>query len=258
MADPFYSSYRGILRAQHHIDDLNSNLVTFFKTKPYARVIDPHGDGLHQTHKLKLIRPMPEVFADIAADAVYNLRAALDRAAYAVTILEGKVRRPRNTYFPFGKTARNVRDCAKSGSQDIPVKIFKLMASFKPHKRGNRILWALNNACNSNKHRMLSAVALDVGGFHVKKMEVTSSTGRTRLIMSSWNRRKNEMIIGIFPAEGKINYNIRFTPAITFYKVEGLRNHEVITTLYDILDLVKAIVDATKAESISIGLLKSP
>ena len=84
MTDLFQSSYRGINRAQEHINDLEAKIKTFFDAKPYARVVEAHTDGVSQAHKIKLTRQIPEAFADIAADTVYNLRAALDQAGYAI------------------------------------------------------------------------------------------------------------------------------------------------------------------------------
>ena len=89
------SSLRKLARGRYHIQDLDRLVKAFSDGKPYAHSVEPNLEcGNKRIHKIKLIRPFPEVFADIAGDAVNNLRRPLDHACYAVAVASGKVRPP--------------------------------------------------------------------------------------------------------------------------------------------------------------------
>ena len=93
--DPFESPKLLIGRALEHAHDLNNRGRAFFERKPYAEFVDVHRDSGEQTHKLRLTESLPASFATIAADAVNNLRSALDHAVVAsaslVSVANGKI-----------------------------------------------------------------------------------------------------------------------------------------------------------------------
>jgi hypothetical protein len=255
MADPFYSSRRGVIRAQHHIHDLNTRINAFIDSKPYARMTEIHDDGISQAHKIKLNKPFPEELSDIAADSIYNLRAALDRAGYAAAVL-WKGGDPENTYFPFADNASELTGRIRQRHSDIPQDIYRLMVDFQPYKGGNHLLWALNKACNSNKHRLLAPVGLFSDGALFKSFEVVK--GPARLIPPVWNREKNEAIYCIAPADSEFNHDIEISISVVFDEVDAIKNQKVIPALNMMAYIVRTIVDAIEAKAIEIGLLKSP
>src|SRR2546428_10680207 len=83
-------------------------------------------------------KPLPIALAGIAADAIYNLRAALDQAGYAVAVAaktSGK-----NAHFPFGDTLEEVKSREQGGSKEIPKSIFDAMVALRPFETGNTFL----------------------------------------------------------------------------------------------------------------------
>lgn len=254
MDDPFYSSYRGILRAQDHINDLDRRIKTFGDSKPYAMFVDLHDDGINEAHKIKFIRSLPDIFSDLVVDAVYNLRAALDQAGYAVATLHGGGD-PRKTHFPFGDTITEAESRGIGTSKNIPKEVFALMMSFKPYKGGNDKLWALNNLCNISKHRMLQAVGVTFVHNGFEKFEVT--TGKGRIIDNPvWNSEKNEIIYAIFEPGSKFEYNLSTRFQVAFGDVEGIAGQPVIPFLNETGEMIRKIIFGIREKCFLIGLLK--
>jgi hypothetical protein len=100
MADVFQSCRLTLLRAQHHIDDLNAKINEFVSSQPWSMVVKPDLQARENVVKVKFARRLPTDLPCILFDAANNLRAALDQAGYASTIASGKVE-PKKTNFPF-------------------------------------------------------------------------------------------------------------------------------------------------------------
>ena len=154
MADPFDSSRRKIARAKEHLANLEGKVKEFVLSDPYARVVEPHPDKPEYfIHKIKLTKPLPSSFADIAGEMAQALRNALDNAGYAVAIASGCIN-PKFTAFPFaGSVAQMANTLGRS--KDIPQQIQSLFCGFQPYPGGDDLLWALNEICVTDKHKML-------------------------------------------------------------------------------------------------------
>ncbi|MDP8983180.1 MAG: hypothetical protein M3O35_21605 [Acidobacteriota bacterium] len=112
--------------------------------------------GYHVS-KCKLVRPLTPGMEEIVGDAINNLRAALDHAAYGIAVASGRVK-PRHTYFPFAGTAAKFDVSARGLCKDVPDEIFTLFRALKPYKGGDDILWALNQIAIGDKHKLLTAM----------------------------------------------------------------------------------------------------
>jgi hypothetical protein len=144
MPDPFETSRRKIARAKVHIADLERETRVFFDARPYTVVVelDPE-EPKHQVHKLKFDRPLPDSFAALTADAIHNLRSALDNVGYGLAVAAGRVN-AKYTAFPFAGGVVEFDNSIKGRSKDIPEEIHAVFRAYKPYKGGNDFLWALN------------------------------------------------------------------------------------------------------------------
>src|SRR5438876_12182372 len=122
MTDPFESSRRKLARAKHHLADLDQMEKSFIDGNPYATITEPDPKRHHHmVCKLKVIKPLPESFAEVVGDAVNNLRAALDHSCYALAVAGGKLK-SKNAYFPFGCDAADFeRNLHGRSCRDIPT-----------------------------------------------------------------------------------------------------------------------------------------
>jgi hypothetical protein len=247
----FNSSRRQIVRAEEHILDLAAKIKAFLETKPYARIVEPDSDGINQLHKVKLTKLVPLSFADIAADAVNNLRTALDHAGYTTALASGKVN-ARKAYFPFGIDAADLENTIRSQCKDIPQDIITLMRSFQPYKGGNDLLWALNRMCGTNKHRMLAPIGVTVGGMHIRQMMISGSGS---IPCPIWDRTKHEIVFAIMGPHTKIEYDIELAFSVAFDEVEIVGGQPAIPVLNQMASIVEGIVTGIEAEARRLGLI---
>src|SRR3990167_3014086 len=121
--DTFASSRRKIARAKEHIVYLERETGLFFAEPPYSVVVDPDpNEPKHEIHKLRFNRSLPDSLADLTADAIYNLRSALDNIGYGLAVSAGMVN-PKYTAFPFAGSAIEFENGIKGRCKDIPGKI---------------------------------------------------------------------------------------------------------------------------------------
>ena len=240
--------------------DLESASAAFINSNPYARVVELDVDGATQLHKIKLTQPFPEDISDIASDALDNLRSVLDHAAYGAAVAGGKTT-PEYAYFPFSNSAENLANRAKGLCKDIPSDVTALFCRLKPYKGGNNALWALNYVRGANQHALLTPVGsanttVKIGAFRM----VASASGSAIFNPpmwnpSTWDSKKNEMIIARLDPGSTLNYNFEFTPFIAFGDVEVFANEPVIGVLNHLVREVEDILLGTEAECRRLGFI---
>jgi hypothetical protein len=251
MSDLFHSSKRRIARAKAHIDELKGKADQFLKDNPCSRVIERDSDGLHEVHKIKF-SAIPDIIEDIAIDAIGNLRPALDHAGYALAVAAG-AHSPKNAYFPIAESESELENLIKGRCKDIPAEIISLFRTFKPHAGGNDLIWALNRANNSNKHRLLIPFFQFPRDMNLR----VSGTGGSGVQIPPpvYDRAKNEIVFAIIATDSQLQYNLNGTYCIAFDEIAPIEGYAVTDVLNAMAREVERIVMATEAEARRIGLV---
>jgi hypothetical protein len=238
-----------LARAKHHIADLKVRCDAYTGSHPYFLLEEHDAHTGEQVVKMRLTKAIPVELKSIAADAVSNLRSALDQAGYAVSVAAGG--RGKNTYFPFHDDASGILGAKRGGSAEIPQEIFSLIASFKPYKGGNDLLWSLNKLSNTNKHRLISPTVLNTLGSTVR---VEGSRGRAWIPQHNWRRGKNDLELARHSPDSDVRYNFNIFVCVTFSDPEPVSSQPVETVLNALASEVESILMAIEAESGRIGL----
>lgn len=246
MSDPFHSSKYVIARAKHHVRDLERQIAEFIESDPYSRVVEIDPNTSEEVHKIKLAKPMPVALPGLAADAVNNMRSALDQAIYTLT-------GARNTYFPIARTQSDFENAVKGRCKDLPEEIIELIRTLKPYKGGNNLLWALNELCNTNKHSFISPVAMASGGTYVKR--ITMLSGGFDLPRHIWNRTKNEMELLRVQPGTTIDFDFTIATFVAIHDVEVVDGQPVVAVFNELGRMVEGIVMTIEAESRRLGLV---
>jgi hypothetical protein len=249
MSGKFSNAYKRISWAEEQCVDLKERALAFFVTKNYTRVGQLDSQSLNMLDKIRLPGPLPESLNRITLQIFDNLRASLDYAACAVVPREHQ----RRTYFPFGDTKREVEDAIKTKCRHVPEEIKSVFRSFKPYKRGNPPLWALNKFCNTHKHRTIVEA-----GIIMKDVRIHDSPFGYSAILRrpTLNRRKNEIVFSKAPGKGTIHHDVEFSIGIAFGKVQAFSGHPVLAVLRGLTSEVKSVVMATEAEGRRIGVIR--
>jgi hypothetical protein len=277
MSNPFDSPRLTILRAQHHIDDVNAKVTEFITNQPWShRVENDNQNPRNELHKIVFERRLPANLPNIVFDAAMNLRAVLDQCGYASAIASGKAD-PKSTYFPIGEDADGLEKAVigRGRCKDLPAEILTLFRGFKPYKGGNDAIWALNRLCNTNKHATLAP--FDLGQFDLSALqEVTKTirplpggggqiiiegnlrgfTGRITPSSSSWDPDKHEITIWGVPREASPQYKASVALNVAIEGIDTLSRKPVVAVFGEMMRVVDGILSATEAECRRLGFLK--
>jgi hypothetical protein len=218
---------------------------------PYEESAEPDAQCPQNTvHKIRLTRPIPDRLDVIAADAVNNLRAALDQAIYAIAAAAGST--ISHAKFPFSGTAADLERAVAGKSTYLPQDILALLRTFQTYKGGNDLACALNDWCNIDKHALI--VPAENAALHMR----TSIHGTgffSAPTKPSWDRSRHEIIMFTFgPLTEDVHYDFDFLFFISFDEIEAIRGREAIEVLYAMAGEVERILMALEAEAGRIGL----
>lgn len=257
MSDPFNSARSKLTWAKENLfPDLYQRIVGFDNLQPYAKVVepDPQQPGW-EIHKIKLVKPFPESFGNLASDIVVNLRSALDNAGYAVAVATGKPD-ARNCAFPFAKDVAHMAS-GIGRSADLPKEIQSLFCGFQPYRGGDDLLWALNELCNGNKHKFISPMQT------VMWRGRASAQGFGRPFSMpdphKWDSTNNEMVVislgPLVVPNATWDYDFDFLPLITFNEIPVVAGKPILGVLYELCLKVESILTGIEAESRRLGFI---
>jgi hypothetical protein len=254
MSEAFESSRRKIKRAEKHMFDLQREIEQFQEIDPYERVIEPHPHKPdHQVHKIRMTKELPEAIGDIAFDIVGNLRAALDNAAYSTALAVAKPGAElKNTAFPFaGSVAQMANSLGRA--KDVPREIQSLFFGFQPYFGGDDLLCALNELCNTTKHK----IAVPAGVGQVRRRAAVAGTGFFDMPDPHvWDSAKNEMVLITFGPGAEFDYHLDFRLFIAVGEVKVVGGQELFTTLWKLGTKVHGILEAIESDAKRIGIIK--
>lgn len=275
MGDLFASPRLAILRAQHHIDDLNSKINEFVSNKPWSYAIEQDLNARQDLHKIKFARRLPADLPCILFDAANNLRATLDQAGYASAIAGGETN-PKRTNFPFGDDLAGLNNNIEGRKvcEHCPPEITTLFRAFKPYKGGNDALWALNKLCNTKKHFAL--VPFDIGRASLSIMQASEPVrsiepGFMKITIKGtisgfasgmsvrnpdWDPDKYEITLARTPIGGNPNYKAHVALNIAIDGIENLGGKPAVGVLRNMVRVVESVLGATEAECRRMGLIK--
>jgi hypothetical protein len=257
MADIFKSPKGMLSRAKRHLADLEVQINTFARDKPWTIVIEKDADGATNVVKIKFTERLSDQLPHIVFDCINNLRSALDQAAFAIGSKHIGHSAPKAAKFPFGPTEADMLNNAAGGCKDLPAEIRTLFEGFKPYKGGNNALWAMNELCNAPKHKIIYPVVIGGAGVGLGG-NFAVGAGGLQLGMQRWDSEKNEMEFARFPdgaIQGNPNFNVAFTVALDDVD-EVIRGQHPIKVLRAMTGEVERILVATERECRRIGLIK--
>lgn len=157
---PFWSARRRLTRADKHISDFDAAAKSYFDTEPFKATAEVNATRSYVFHKLLLVNPVPDILTDCAFDAISNLRASLDSAAYTI-VLAHNPSVAENIHFPIADTATYFINLLAGKSRPpypkaFPADIHSVLRRLEPYERGDgHLLWTLNRVRRQAEHRML-------------------------------------------------------------------------------------------------------
>ncbi|ESX87056.1 hypothetical protein [Mesorhizobium sp. LNJC403B00] len=278
---PLASAYSQIERAETHIHDLNQRIESFFEGNPYkiSSHVDPKRD--EEIWQIQVNQPIPSEIYSIIEDAVHNIRTPLDKMLSAYISQGGRSPKGvwfpvADTL----RALKEPKGHPQRGIKKLSVDMRRFLMATKPYKRGNPLLWAIHEIDIGHKHWDRLVDVRPHPKFKVKRIEILYGFGLVlgsvkgqhllqprrptalQLLrqagqpMGLYEMPGNEVIeFSIAPKFTKEGYEfltttpgakpkVRFYPSfdITFGQVPGFESEPVVSTLYQMRDLVKGIL----------------
>jgi hypothetical protein len=252
MINIFTSPNKMLNRGKRHISDLETQINSFIHDKPWSRVVEIDVDGVTELHKIKFTKTLSEDMPHIVFDAANNLRSALDQTAFQIARRHTGIDNPKSAKFPIGPTESDMLNNLAGGCRDLPAEIQALFRTFKPYKRGNNVIWALNELCNAPKHKILVPVELSGGTITVSDGSFQGPVAATW----DWDREKNEITYMKTRVGEASTYNLDFALGIAFDNViQVIDRKSPVAVLRAMAGEVERVLMAAEVECLRIGLI---
>jgi hypothetical protein len=254
--DAFEDSQLRLQWAKESLADFERCARIYFRRTPCTPFIEPDSDGIHEHHKLRLRKPFPITLTKHTVYVIEDLRASLELTAIAVAkLLNFTPTELEEVHFPFCKSASNFKSRIGSCCKRFPQEITGLFGSFEPYDGTNNLLFAINELCNSSKHRIIVPVASAVG-VNLPYMEGVGGTLPIRINTGGlFDREKNEITYATTERGIQLKYYAEFSFGVTFDNVGPLEGYPVAYNLDAMIRAVTEIIDATETETRRLGLI---
>ena len=161
--DPFRGPKSKVTRARHHAADhydairrMDGTDFTSYRVVP--DLADPTKAQLVTGKRSEI----PDLINLSAADALYNLRSALDQAAARCAAIAGRA--TKNTYFPHGKDRSSFEKSLRKKCGDVPPRARDVIRMFQPYHRGEgNLIRTLHELNLVDKHNDIITLNMVVG-----------------------------------------------------------------------------------------------
>lgn len=233
--EPFEGPRSKIARADKHIADfrachqaLPNDLIQMIPNE------DAETGYLRTT--FSLAKPLPGDLKLTAADALYNLRSALDQAVCRCAVLAGKS--PDRTYFPHGKNLAGFEAAVRAKCQKVPDPVRRAIAALEPYYGGSGYLFrALHDLNLVDKHTDLIGVGTAI-------LNPQLWTGKGLMPGGTlWQRTENEFKRLAPGSVSEADYQVKVTVSVTFLDVETIKGEPAAQVLAQFRNLAVQTVD---------------
>lgn len=247
--DPFEGPRLKIERAKKHVADFKAAHQTL-EGLNLVRVIpkiDPETRYFRTT--LELTQPLPGELRLTAADALYNLRSALDQGVCRSAVLAGKS--PKETYFPHGKDIEGFETALAAKCRKVPQAVRSALATLEPYHGGNGYLFRVLHDLNLiDKHSDLLGL-----GMTVTRAEVRQGYGFQgfRPEGELWRRREDQFeplteLPGVM-AMNQVHHQFKVSFSVTFGDLKIMQNEPAAHILDSLIEHVIQAVDVIEKTS---------
>ena len=139
-------------------------------------------------------------------------------------------------------------------SKDAPTEIQSLLISFEPYPRGNDVLCAINDLCNTSKHALIAFVGAASAHFEITG---TSIEGPFELWDAPiWNRTTQDIKYARILSGTNFQHQGKLAFFIALENVEIMRGKPATAALNEMLAEASYIVTMIEDHSKRIGLIE--
>lgn len=238
------SGHVKVERAKEHIAQLRHVSREFFDTNPYSVEFEPDEERERYVVRITPREMAPSLhWSAITADAIHNLRSALD-ILWRMAI-HGRKPAVRNCFFPIYASLQEFEAKQRREPQHGRIqKAVHVLRATRPYKGGNDMLWTLAALDDRDKHEMLT---LTVGTFRsllIKAYPDTVIHLRPEDFMSPVEEGTVFAPLASGFTFSPVDMHHEFVFEITFAAGEMLEGETVLPVLTSCMDEVERVVAA--------------
>lgn len=147
-----------VQRAKQHVADFDLAVQTFGLQQPYAVGFKEDAKAGKRIYYVVRIDPVPLNVEGIAADALGNLREAVDHVAYQIELAACGAPPKHRVYFPIGRNAAHYRTVRGAYIKCAGKAAVDAFDAAEPYQGGKgHALWQLHELKVPDKHHLLVA-----------------------------------------------------------------------------------------------------
>jgi len=204
---------------------------------------------LNRLVKAFRIIEIPIRASTILGDALGQIRSSLDHLAVGLAKFNG-AENTRTVSFPFAKTKKNFEsDFIQNQIKKLSQKHIKMICDLEPYKGGNDLLWAINEACNTDKHDLLVPVTpfqkgISRGEAKVTKQGILGEEGSGVELFNpkDWSKAEEGVLLARVPPKIKLEMSFDLSVDMVFGKIELLEGNPIFTNLEKMRNLAEHIL----------------
>ena len=147
-------------RAEKHINDLYTEVRTFFARDTHRVVLEKQGEWGPTAGVVRITEPVPVEWGAVVGDAVHNLRSTLDILSHQIGLATGtrKSKRSRQ-FFPIYDDVEKFKTNRLGEKQGLRKETVGLLARTLPFQGRDKPLCLLRDLDDFDKHEILPLVA---------------------------------------------------------------------------------------------------
>jgi hypothetical protein len=253
--DPFESPKELIQGAKEQLAQLELECRSFGDNCPYRILTQIDRKTGENVVTLRLQNIFPARLRRFASSILKEIRLALDQAMCDAAVELGRTD-ANGVYFPFGKSAADLRESRKAKCRKVDRRIVAFAMKFKPYYGGNPVLWTLANLATVSHQRIVGAQAQDKAAFG---NAILQCTGPLNLTINLWSDPNQELEVARLPPGASITFKSDFVLSldVIFSKAAyAVAGRPLVATLHDMIGIADSIVLGIEAETARLKALK--
>lgn len=249
--DPLAPSKENVARAERKFHHLKGSINRFIQSNPYTLRWERSADFTHIiTHRNKDIDP--DVSFDVV-EIVQRLRIALDKAT--VAMVEKNGRGTSGVGFPFGSIDGNTGqpnpfpDERMTGKYGLKKKLsapqWDFICAQRPYPGGNKLLWAINEIANEDKHRkdlvsVQPTVEYGMNMYHGTIDTMFMRPSQFQHVLT--DQERETVMVSMGPKASQANLEHTFGVCVVFGNGIGADGFNVLSTLNEQIRITDSII----------------
>lgn len=244
-----------VQRANQHIRDFELAQASFIASNPYRVCVEEDPSGKNASYYISKMTPTPSELAVIAADAINNLRSALDNLAFQIVSDANGGEAPTwKVYFPISMSAADYKGTRIGCIRGVRKEIIDQFDEIQPYKGGKgHSLWQLKELNNADKHKIplgagVYSPSIDIAvdfSYHMSKVKGFEHVEVPPLFLNPAQKilpLKVGDVIFIGPAQPEVVQKRRFVFDISIHAPSIIDPEPAIKTLKGFSTAVGAII----------------